>query len=134
MIVLLSRSVFYVVLCAISTSTLAQTTYKCGNIYSETPCADGKVVATDDKRTDDQKRQADASTARAQAAAGELEKDRIAREKQEAMALKKANSPTKTEQVKRTPFKALKPKLVKPEKPAKAIKAAKKKTTAKPAG
>lgn len=128
------------VLCIAWASTSAQATYKCGNAYSETPCVDGKVVTTDDKRTSEQKRQADDATARTKGMVDELQKDRIAREKQEAIASRAANASVKSQKISRTPFKALKPKLAKPEKavkpvkPVKPIKAAKKKKIIKPAG
>lgn len=125
------------VLCIACASTSAQATYKCGNAYSETPCVDGKVVTTDDKRTSEQKRQADDATARTKGMVDELQKDRIAREKQEAIASRAANASVKSQKISRTPFKALKPKLAKPEKavkPVKPIKAAKKKKIIKPAG
>lgn len=106
--------VFSVVLGLVSSVAAAQTTYKCGNAYSEEPCVDGNAVAAGDKRTDEQKREADGSTARAKEMAGELEKDRLKREKQEALASQKAGSPATAQKVSRTPFKILKPKPTKP--------------------
>ena len=119
--------IFSIVLCVVSSFAAGQTTYKCGNSYSETPCVDGKAVAAGDKRTDEQKREAETSTARAKEMAGELERDRLKREKQEALALKKAGSPAATQKVNRTPLKIQKPKLIKPPKPDKPTKVAKKK-------
>lgn len=114
----------------LASSVGAQTAYKCGNAYSQTPCPDGKAVATDDARTEEQKRQADASTARNQAAAKALETDRIAHEKKDALALKKANTVGAVAKSKSTPFKAHKQKSVKPPK---AVKVAKKKKVAEAA-
>jgi hypothetical protein len=111
----------------LASSVDAQTTYKCGNGYSQTPCADGKIIATDDARTDEQKRQADASTTRNQAAAKALEKERIAQEKKDALALKKANADGTVAKPKSAATKVYKQKTVKPLKPLKVLK--KKKTT-----
>lgn len=113
--------VFSVVLGVVSSVAAAQTTYKCGNAYSETPCVDGKAVAVGDKRSDDQKREADGATARAQVMAGKLEKDRLKRESEEALVSQKAGSPATAQKVSRTPLKIFKPK------PAKPVKFAKKK-------
>ena len=126
-----------IVLGLVSSVAAAQTTYKCGNTYSETPCVDGKAVTTDDKRTDEQKRQADETTIRQKKAAGRFEKDRIAQEKRDAKALREADKGAvigkKAEPVVR---KQGKPKFVKPPKPAKPakpIKAVKEKKAEKPA-
>ncbi|MEO7940584.1 MAG: hypothetical protein ABIR55_18315, partial [Burkholderiaceae bacterium] len=43
----------------------AQAIYRCGNTYSQTPCAGGSVVAADDSRSAQQKAQTDAATAQA---------------------------------------------------------------------
>ena len=127
---------FSILLGFVSSVAAAQTTYKCGNAYSEEPCVDGKAVAAGDKRTDDQKRQADETTTRQRMAAGKFEKDRIAQEKRDAKALSEAGSavvvgkpkPEAREVSKLTPTK--RPKLPKQPKP---VKAAKKKNAAKPA-
>ena len=124
---LFRRFVISATVVVLASSVGAQTTYKCGNGYSQTPCTDGKVITTDDVRTDEQKRQADASTARNQAAAKALETDRIAQEKKDALALKKANAESAVAKTKTTPFKVYKPKTVKPPK---VIKLPKKKKAA----
>ena len=129
-------------------SAIAQPTYKCGNAYSTTPCADGKVVADQDLRTEAQKRQADDTTTRQKAAASKFERDRLAQEKQDAAALRNAGSavvikkPADQEVRQRGKLKQYKPpKPPKPPKVAKAssapesskqVKADKKKKTAKP--
>lgn len=126
--------IFSIVLSAVSSFTAAQTTYKCGNSYSETPCADGKAVVNQDLRTEDQKRQADETTRRQKSAASGFEKDRIAQEKRDAKALREADKGAtigkKAEPVARM---RPKPKLIKPPKPAKPVKATKKKKTEKSA-
>lgn len=56
----------------------AQTIYRCGNSYSQTPCTGAVVVHADDKRTPDQKAQTDAATMRAARLAQRMERDRLA--------------------------------------------------------
>jgi hypothetical protein len=134
---------FSILLGVVSSFAAAQTPYKCGNSYSETPCVDGKPVVNQDLRTDEQKRQADETTIRQKKAAGRFERDRIAQEKRDAKALREADSAViigeKTEPAAGNPGKPGKPKLIKPPKPAKpakpakTVKAAKQKKPAKPA-
>ena len=114
---------------AFSSGAYAQKTFKCGNVYSETPCAGGVAVDTQDNRTKEQKNQADATTARTTDAAAALEKERLAREKKEEAANKKTGAKDTAASVKRSPFKPL---LVKKPKPDKAQKAAKPPKPAKP--
>ena len=114
---------------AAAASAVAQPTYKCGNAYSTTPCADGKVVADQDLRTEEQKRQADENTSRQKAAASGFEKDRIAQEKRDAEALRKAG--TAVTLGKSTEAVVVKRAKLKVNKPAKPIKPAKKKKTDK---
>ena len=59
----------------------AQTTYKCGNSYSQQPCPGGTVVDTADPRTSAQKTQAEQATQRDAKLASELEKSRLQKEK-----------------------------------------------------
>ena len=122
-----------IVLSAVSSFTAAQTPYKCGNSYSQTPCADGKAVMNQDLRTEDQKRQADETTSRQKSAASGFENDRIAQEKRDAKALRDADKGA-TIGKKAEPVARLhpKPKLTKPPKPAKPVKAAKKKKAGNP--
>ncbi|MFZ2738689.1 MAG: hypothetical protein WBI20_06710 [Burkholderiaceae bacterium] len=72
----------------LSTPLLAQTVYRCGDSYSQTPCPGGQQIDPRDGRQATQKAQADASTARQGQAARNLEQER---HKQEAAAAK-ANS------------------------------------------
>lgn len=60
--------------------TQAQTIYRCGNNYSETPCAQSVAVPTADPRTPAQKAQTDEATARSANLAAQLEKTRRADE------------------------------------------------------
>ena len=66
---------------AIPTWANAQTLYRCGNTYSQTPCDHGKTIDVTDSRTAAQQKQAAAATSNRVALAGVLEKERLAREK-----------------------------------------------------
>ena len=75
----------FIAVCAIHTGASAQTVYRCGNIYSQTPCGDGKTLETgadapSDAQAQARKKTADAQTKRQTATANMLEKDRLARE------------------------------------------------------
>jgi len=61
-------------------ATQAQTIYRCGTSYSDTPCAQAVAVPTADPRTPAQKTQTDEATARSASLAGQLEKARRADE------------------------------------------------------
>ena len=78
-------------------ATQAQTIYRCGTTYSDTPCAQGVKVPTADPRTPAQKSQTDEATARASGLAGQLEKARradeaAAQERTQAQALAAAQT------------------------------------------
>jgi hypothetical protein len=62
----------------------AQQVYRCGNSYSQTPCAGAVAVPTDDPRTDEQRAQAKQGLASDKALAKDLE---ATRRKDEATAL-----------------------------------------------
>ena len=87
-------STLHLVLVAFATSLFLMTTglchaqtYRCGNSYSATPCADGTAIDASDTRTPAQQKAALASTQRQQTQASALEKDRL---KKEASAQKEA--------------------------------------------
>jgi len=61
-------------------ATQAQTIYRCGTSYSDTPCAQAVTVPTADPRTPAQKAQTDEATSRSANLAGQLEKARRADE------------------------------------------------------
>ena len=65
-------------------SASAQSVYRCGNSYSQTPCAGAVAVSTDDPRTDDQRAQAKQGLTSDKALAKDLE---ATRRKDESMAL-----------------------------------------------
>ena len=62
-------------------SNQAQAIYRCGNSYSQTPCAGGSVVDADDRRSAEQKAQTDAAAAQAGRQADRMEHERLARER-----------------------------------------------------
>lgn len=102
------NAIFLVAVIAFSTSAQAQTTYRCGDSYSQTPCPGGVIIDTTDKRTHAQKVQTDMASKRDAQTAAAMEKARL---QQEAKDLA-ANTPP-----------------VKPATPASASKARNKKTS-----
>ncbi|MDR6538394.1 hypothetical protein [Variovorax soli] len=59
--------------------------WRCGNTYTDQPCADGKALALDDARDAAQKRDADRATVDAQSAGDRLERERLRQEKAQAV-------------------------------------------------
>lgn len=79
------RHILILALCCLGVlPATAQTIYRCGNSYSQTPCAGGNALALDDKRDKAQeqarKAQADAATRRDLKTAATLEKSRLKEE------------------------------------------------------
>jgi len=72
--------------------TLAQTVYRCGSNYSDTPCPQALSVPTADPRTAAQKAQSDRATTQTATLAAQLEKSRRA---DEAEADRRAQAQTK---------------------------------------
>ncbi len=64
----------------------AQNVYKCGETYSQQPCAGGKAVAVDDARSELQKSQSGAAARRDAKTADAMEKARVKQESQPAQA------------------------------------------------
>ena len=62
----------------------AQTVYRCGNVYSQTPCTGGVALDASDTRTPTQKAQADAAATQTARSGDKMEKDRLALEKAQA--------------------------------------------------
>jgi len=79
-------AIFLIATCAILTGAEAQRVYKCGNVYSQTPCNDATTLDSGDSRTPAQKAQADANTARTTAVANQMEKERLTQEKRDIAA------------------------------------------------
>ena len=129
--------VLSVLLGAMSLGTAqAQTTYKCGNSYSQTPCDAGKVIDTQDQRTAAQKEQADQSTRNSEKAAQNLAAERNLRERREEAQIRREKAAEKAEAAKkkvhRTPLKPHVGKKLKPEKAANPAKPSKPAKAAKP--
>ena len=80
------KATIFIALFAISTWASAQNAYRCGNTYSQTPCANGKTIDVTDSRSADQKKQTDAATASTAKAGDTLEKSRLAQEKRDLAA------------------------------------------------
>lgn len=72
----------FIACCALSTGAQSQYVYRCGDTYSQKPCADAVVVDVGDPRSPTQKIQADAETRRESAAANAMEKARLKEEAQ----------------------------------------------------
>jgi hypothetical protein len=81
-------------------ATQAQTIYRCGNNYSDIPCAQAVKVPTADLRTPAQKAQTDEATSRSASLAGQLEKTRRA---DEADAQQRAQALAATQAAKTAP-------------------------------
>lgn len=71
---------------AVSSAAAAQTAYKCGSSYSQTPCAGGVAIDTSDPRSGEQKKQADLATERDMRTADAMEQSRIEREQMDLAA------------------------------------------------
>lgn len=123
-----------IALSALGASASAQNAYKCGNTYSQAPCAGGQVVQAQDERTAQQRSDTRSAAQRDAQAAAAMEKERL---RQEAQAAPAYIPPTRA-QVEAEPAR---PVMTKPKKPAyftaiapagpDGTKAAKKKKTAK---
>jgi hypothetical protein len=64
-----------------SASAQGSTAYRCGNTYGDQPCAGGKRLKVDDARSDEDRRAAEAATRRNEARADQLERSRLALER-----------------------------------------------------
>ena len=69
---------------ALSTESAAQSVYRCGSNYSQTPCPDAAVVDVEDTRSKAQKTESDARVRRDATLADAMEKNRL---QEEARAL-----------------------------------------------
>lgn len=72
----------FIACCIVSTGAQSQKVYRCGDTYSQKPCADAVVVDVSDPRSQTQKARADAETRRELAAANAMEKARLKEEAQ----------------------------------------------------
>jgi len=94
--------VFVLVSLVLSSAAHAEQIYRCGNSYSQAPCAAGKVLNIDDSRDAARKQEVDTATRRDVRLADQLERERLQQE--QALVPKHAKS--------------AKPKMVKPKKMA----------------
>jgi hypothetical protein len=85
---ILQSAIFFIVCITYLQGLQAQIVYKCGNTYSQVACPEAQTVPVDDRRTPEQKQQADAATRRDAMLAQSLEKERLALEKSKARAPK----------------------------------------------
>ena len=77
-----------------SASAAAQSIYRCGDSYSQQPCAGGKLVAASDSRSAAQKAQTDEAAKRDAKSAETMEKARLKEEAKPApVALPPAKAP-----------------------------------------
>jgi len=99
-----SSAAVFIACCVLSTGAQSQKVYRCGDTYSQKPCADAVVVDVSDPRSQTQKARADAETRRELAAANAMEKARLKEEaqmrsdrvKQTPSQAKKATSPAQS--------------------------------------
>jgi hypothetical protein len=76
-----SRSTIFIVLAAAALApAAAQNVYRCGDSYSQTPCAGGAVVNSDDPRSASQRAQTTQAAQRDARAADAMEKARLKEE------------------------------------------------------
>lgn len=74
-------AMFFIAFNALMTATNAQTVFKCGESYSQSPCPDGKALKVDDTRDPTQKAQTDEATRRNTHLANTLQKERVSQER-----------------------------------------------------
>ena len=77
----------------LATPAPAQTIYRCGNSYSQTPCAGGSAIESGDSRDRTQKAQTDAAIRRDLKTAEALEKNRLKLEASRARAPRPYSDP-----------------------------------------
>lgn len=82
-------AILFIASCAISTGSTGQKVYRCGNEYSQIPCADSITINVDDSRSKAQKIESDTATQQQTIRAAAMEKERL---KDEARLIK-ANTP-----------------------------------------
>lgn len=90
----LRSALFLIAACAIPTWALAATVYKCGNSYSQVPCADGVELNTSAGPSAQQQRAARKAAEQDEKTARTMEKERLDAEK---AAIKAQQAATKTQ-------------------------------------
>jgi hypothetical protein len=66
--------------CFAAGTAQAQEVYRCGSAYSQTPCAQGRIVEADDSRSDAQRAEAARVAASERRLATDMRRDRLAEE------------------------------------------------------
>ena len=92
---------------ALSTGATAQTTYRCGDSYSQAPCPGAVVIDTADDRTAGPKLQADLATGRDARIAEAMRKTRLEQEKRDLAANTPSPKKVKLEKHKKVASKLL---------------------------
>jgi len=90
-----SLAAFLIAIFSISTGAFGQSVYRCGNTYSQKPCADGVQVDVQDARTPAQKAESEAAVRREASTANAMEKARLQEEAQLRAANAKPAAPSK---------------------------------------
>lgn len=67
--------------CSADAAAQGANTWRCGNTYSDQPCEGGRTVKVDDRRSDEDRRAADAGTRGVQTQADRMERNRLSLEK-----------------------------------------------------
>ena len=68
-------------ICSAGAAAQGANTWRCGNTYSDQPCEGGRTVKVDDRRSDEDRRAADAGIRSAQTQADRMERSRLSLEK-----------------------------------------------------
>jgi hypothetical protein len=89
----LVNALFFIAATSMWTGAKAQKVYRCGQNYSQTPCAGAEQVDTTDTRTPAQQKQTSQAAARDARAANALEKARLSQEKADLAANARPSTP-----------------------------------------
>lgn len=89
-------AIIFIAICALSTRATSQSVYRCGNTYSQTPCADGVEVNVQDDRTAAQKAESQAIVRRETSTANAMEKARLREEARLRASINKKDKSTPT--------------------------------------
>ena len=77
-----TRMALVLLVCSIwSAQASAQTVFRCGNTYSQTPCPGAIALDVTDSRTAEQKAQTDAAARQTASSASKMERERLSQEK-----------------------------------------------------
>lgn len=101
------NAIVLIAIYALSTGATAQTTYRCGDSYSQAPCPAAVVIDTADDRTAEQKLQADLATGRDARIAEAMRKARLEQEKRDLAANTPSPKKVKLEKHKKVASKPL---------------------------